>query len=100
MATYTDLFQIANDGDAFQKRVAVACVVAADTIRLEDPATAQHAERLAWAAAVLREPMAEAARMVWGVVAQNKSATAGQITGATDAQIQTAVDSCVNLFLG
>jgi hypothetical protein len=38
--------------------------------------------------------------VLWSVLAQNKSATLAQIIGATDAQVQTAVDLAVPLLTG
>lgn len=97
MATYTELDLVAEDA-TFRDRVKVACIVAAESIRTEAPATPNNAARVQWARAVLLAPDREATRMVWAVLAQNRAATLAQITGATDAQIQTAVDGAVNLF--
>ena len=36
--------------------------------------------------------------MVWAVLAQNRTFTAAQITGADDATVQTAVNAAVNLL--
>jgi len=49
MATYTELYDLRTDS-ALRNRVAVACVVAAETVRLESPSVENHANRLAWAA--------------------------------------------------
>lgn len=97
MATYTELKLISADA-TFIDRIQVACIVAAEQIRLEAPATANHDARLSWAKGVLLSPSKEAARMIWAVLAQNRAATLAQITGATDAQLQSAVDGAVNLF--
>jgi hypothetical protein len=99
MATYMELFATKEDSD-LQDKVAVAVVVAADTIRTDVPGPANQVQRLAWAAAVMQNPKTEAARMLWAVLAANKDNTVAQITGATDAAIQTAVDDAVDLFAG
>lgn len=97
MATYSDLKLVSVD-PTFLDRVQVACIVAAEQIRLENVATPNHDARVAWAKSVFVAPKNEAQRMAWAVLAQNRTATLAQITGATDAQLQTAVDAAVNLF--
>lgn len=97
MATYTELDLVAEDS-TFRDRVKVACIVAAEAIRTELPATPNHDARVTWARGVLFAPDKEASRMVWAVLAQNRAATLAQITGATDTQLQNAVDAAVNLF--
>lgn len=97
MATYAELFDLrANDG--LRNKIAVACVIAAGNIRTEDPGTTNHANRLTWAAAVFTDPIREATRMMWAVLAQNSTLSVGQITGASDANIQTAVNAAIDVF--
>jgi hypothetical protein len=97
MATYAELFDLKSN-TAFKNKIAVACIVAAEAIRNELTSVANHANRLVWAASVFKTPEVESERMLWAVLAANKSATTAQITGATDATIQTAVDNAVNVF--
>lgn len=97
MATYTEIDLVAEDS-TFRDRIKVACIVAAEAIRTELASTPNHDARIAWARGVLLGPEKEATRMIWAVLAQNRAATLAQITGATDAQLQTAVDNAVNLF--
>lgn len=97
MATYIELLQTAGN-DGLRQRIRVACIIAAEKVRTEAVDTANHAARLAWAKAVFQNPEAEGDRMLWAVLAQNASATVGQITGATDATVQSAVDAAVNVF--
>lgn len=97
MATYAELFDL-RANSAVKNKVTVACIVAAEAIRTENGGTANHANRLIWAAAVFANPEHEASRMLWAVLAANKDSTVGQITGATDAQIQAAVDAAVDVF--
>lgn len=97
MATYAELFDLqANDG--LRNKIAVACVIAAGNIRMEDAGVANHTNRLIWAAAVFADPMREATRMMWAVLAQNAAATVAQITGAADATIQSAVNAAIDVF--
>jgi hypothetical protein len=98
MATYIELVAAATD-PTLKQRVALACVIAANTIFLEDTATANHAARLTWAKSVYNNPESEASRVLWSVLAQNKDATTTQIAEVTDASLQTAVDTAVAAFI-
>lgn len=98
MATYDELNAFMSADAGFKTRVRVACIVAAHTIAGEAAGTTNHTNRLKWAASVMANPDAESTRMMWFVLAANKSSTIGQIQGATDAQIQTAVNNAVDLF--
>ena len=102
MATYAELLAIANNatGESLRSKILVACVVAADVVRAELPATTNHAKRMIWAAQFLQNPDTEARRMVWAVLAQNRAFTAAQITGADDATVQTAVNAAIDLLAG
>jgi hypothetical protein len=97
MATYVELFNLRSDSE-LRNRIAVACVVAAETIRTEDDQTPNHADRVAWSAAVLLDPVRQAERMLWLLLASSKEATVEQIRAVSDSVIQSAVDSAVNLF--
>ena len=97
MATYAELIQASNDG-GLNTRIRVACFIAAELIVEEDPATANHAARIAWARNVFANPAQEAMRMAWAVLAQNRNATLAAIIGASDAAVQTAVNNAVNVF--
>ncbi|HMN55627.1 MAG TPA: hypothetical protein PKE15_00135 [Ottowia sp.] len=99
MATYAELLTIATSaGSDLHSRIKVAVIVACDVIRTEPGATANHANRLKWAAATLQSPDEAARLMLWAVLAQNRAATAAQITGADDATVQTAVNAAVDLL--
>lgn len=97
MAIYTDLL-IASENPTLNLKIRVACFIAAETVRNEVVTTPNHANRLLWAKNVFLNPGQESQRMLWAVLAQNKSFTLAQITGASDAQVQTAVDACVDIF--
>ena len=98
MATYAELLNLANTNDALKQKIKVAVIVACDVIRAEAEATPQHAARLTWARATLANPDTAAAQMVLAVLAQNRELTVAQITGAADADVQTAVNAAVNLL--
>lgn len=97
MATYDELLSAAGN-TALLNKMRVAVIIAAEKVRVEADTVPQHAARLKWAKAVYADPLAEARRVMWSVLAQNASAPLASITGATDAIVQAAVDACVNLF--
>jgi hypothetical protein len=97
MATYVELLQAAED-PGLRTRMRVACIVAAELIRTEAGTVTNHANRLIWAKAVFANPIAEADRMLWAVLAQNRTATLAQVTGASDTALQTAVNNAVDVF--
>lgn len=97
MATYIELRQIFGNGDLLN-RIEVACIVAASTIQSEDAGTANHANRVLWAASVFSGSRPWAEKMLMALLAANKAASVQDITGATDATLQTLVDATVNLF--
>lgn len=98
MATYAEIGQIWQD-PALLNKVRVAVIVAAETIRAEAPATPDHAARLVWAKGAIADPDGTARTMLNAVLAQNAGAAVGAITGASDAQVQTAVDNAVAFFV-
>lgn len=101
MATYEELYSLHSDNDPLIQKIAVANWIAADAIRVESAATPNHANRLLWAKDMLNTPgLAPAQQMLNAVLAQNKSLTVAQINGASDADIQTAVDAAVDLVAG
>lgn len=98
MATYSELYQLAQQDAALRNRCAVAVVVAAEAIRTEAGATPNHANRLVWAADALARPAYWGERMLWAALAQNRALTVAQIQGATDAGLQTAIQNTIDLF--
>lgn len=99
MALYSELLTIANSsGSALQASIKVAVVVACDVIRLEVGTTNNHANRLKWAQETLRDPDAMARRMLWAVLAQNRTAPKATIEAADDATVQSAVNNAVDLL--
>ena len=98
MATYAELLTLATTGDALGQKIKVAVVVACDVIRLESDVTPNHAARLIWARSTLQNPDTAAAQMVFAVLAQNRALSVAQITGASDADVQTAVNAAANLL--
>jgi hypothetical protein len=97
MATYDELLLAAED-PGLNKRVRVACVIAADSICNELATVTNHVNRMLWAKSVFQNPQTEAQRMLWAVLAQNKAASLAAIIGANDATVQTAVNTAVDRF--
>ncbi len=97
MATYDELLIVSENG-TFKNRIKVACIVAAEMVRSELSSVTNHAARVVWAKAVFANPDAEANRMLWAVLAQNRTFTPAQITGATDTAIQNAVNAAIDVF--
>jgi len=97
MAAYTDLYGLFNNSE-LRNKMRVAVVVAAETIRGEDAGTDNHANRLVWAKNAFQNPESAADAMLKALLAANKDLEVAQITGASDAAIQTKVDAAVNVF--
>jgi hypothetical protein len=98
MATFAELVTASANATLVEK-IKIATLIAADNIRLESPGVASHLDRVKWAAKVFTDPATEATRMVWPVLIQNRTATLAQITGASDAAVQTAVDAAVAVVI-
>jgi hypothetical protein len=98
MATYAELYELTNDR-ALLDKVMIAVAIACETIRAEDPATTDHDKRVAWAKRAITNVDGVSRNMMWVLLAQNQAFTVAQISGASDATIQAAVDSIVGLVL-
>ena len=99
MATYIELFELKDNSD-LQDKATVAVVKAAHSIANDATPPANQAARLVWAAEAVSNPVAVAQKMLWILLAGNSELSAAQITGASDAAIQAAVDGAVDLFAG
>lgn len=95
---YTDIYTAATDDThVLRKQVAVALHKAAQDVVNEDPETANHGNRLAWARKVTQgadAPVTESARWIWAVL-ENATIQAAP-TEATDNDVQFVVNSIVN----
>lgn len=98
MATYAELLTAAGNA-GLRDKVKVAVIVAAALVRAEDPNTPDHGARLHWAKRAFADPDAESTRMLWALLAEFRDSPVAAITGATDAQVQTAVSNAVALFV-
>lgn len=97
MASYIDLYK-AYSNDELRNRIQVASIILAEQIRLEDPATGNHSNRLSWAKACLENPEAEAKRMLWAYLSYQSAAEITAITGAEDGEILAVVQKIVSIF--
>lgn len=97
MATYAELL-LASENETLRNKIKVANVIAAEVVRTEANGTPNHDNRMVWAKTVFTDPEGTARRMVWAVLAQNSTATLAQITGASDATVQSAVNAAVDVF--
>lgn len=95
MATYTEIRNLMDDSD-LRNKIATAAIVAAEGILNE--ATPTNA-RVKWASSAFENPQREANRLMMAVLASNRALTVAQISGASDTDIQTAVNSAINLFI-
>ena len=98
MAAYEELMQVGSTESALRNKVKIAVIVAAEAIRNETPATDNHANRMLWAKDAFSNPEGKAQELLWALLAQNKDTQIGNITGASDATVQTAVDVCIDIF--
>ena len=97
MATYMELRGLFGNGE-LSNRVEVACIVAAGTIRSEDAATENHANRLIWAKRAFVNPYNIRNEMLMALLADHKDETTTNILAVTDAALQTLIDAAVNVF--
>jgi hypothetical protein len=87
MATYDELIAVAEDA-ALQRKAAIALMIAAHGVLQGTP----DATDRSYAAAVFRNPHGEALAALRYLVAADNGLTVAQITGASDAAIQTRMD--------
>ena len=97
MATYIEIRGLFGNSE-LRLLAEVACIVSAETIRLEDPSTDNHANRLLWAKAAFRNPRQIRDQMLMALLASNKDATVANILAVTDEAMQTLVDAAVDVF--
>lgn len=96
MATYAELYGLGSNSDLRNKIAVAATIKAKDYIALETPTE----DQLAWASKTLLSPVAVAIQLQPYVLAANSTLSTAQITGATDAGIQTAVNAAVDKLVG
>jgi hypothetical protein len=107
MATYAELNQILTDtvagAQVLREKVGVACLIAvnaivsnADTGAPFSQAAGAHTARLKWAELLLSSYHPTVKELFGIVIAANAGATQAQILAATDASIQSSVNSSID----
>ncbi len=99
MATYFELFDLASSGTIsdLRKRIIVGITIKAQAIAESASPTAAAKE---WAKNALANPQAYDKTVLNYILADYAGAAVSAITGATDAQVQTAVNAAVDTLLG
>lgn len=97
MAAYDKLYELWYES-SLKNRVTVAVIVAAQAVQDEDPATANHANRLLWSQQAFENPVMAASPIYRVILAVNKDLSQEAILGASDASVQAAVDAAVDTF--
>jgi len=95
MATYTEIFDLRRNSDLRNKIVVAVAVKAAAILDSATPTAAQ----VTWAKQAIANPMGQADDLLVYVLAKNAALTAAQITGASDAAIQTAVNGAIDKII-
>lgn len=90
MASYQELRGAFSD-DSLRNRIVMGTVIAAYGLL----ATAPTAADRAWISAVFESPEAEGRKVFMSVLAANAGMSLANITSATDAAIQTSIDTVV-----
>jgi len=99
MATYSELYSLrtSNGLVPLSQKIEVALAVKANAVaKLPTPTAAQKV----FAVAALRNPGEYQGLVLNYILAEYNTQTLGVITGATDAQVQTAVNAAVDTLLG
>lgn len=99
MATYTELHALrgAATTEPLKQKIAVAIAVKANAIaKLQTPT----AEQKAWAVSALADPNKDVGLVLNYILAEYNTQNASVITGASDANVQLAVNAAVDTLLG
>ena len=106
MATFIELRNLMDDSD-LRNKVTTAVMIAADTVmRGNDNVTpfsqtaGDHDIRIVWAKLTFENPKGQAQNFLMSLLAFNVGATVTAIKNATDASIQTRVDTAVDMLAG
>lgn len=98
MATLAQLFDFFSsvDGVVLRNRVAVAATAKAQSLMAGQSPSAN---QIAWAREVLKDPNTNAIELTRYVLAANKAASIQQITDATDAAVETNVNTAADAII-
>lgn len=95
---YADIYNAATDTAIFQPRCMVAMWKAAQDIMAEDPQTADHQRRVAWATNVMRDKAAITPKQLAMQVLRNATIAANP-GAASDGDLQFQVNSVIPSLL-
>ena len=98
MADYIQIYDLiaTPDGTALRNKISVAAAIKAQTlIDGGSPTAAQ----IAWANDAIKNPSGKAQELIHYVLAANNSATIATINAASDATIQSNVDTAVDALI-
>lgn len=95
MATYAELYELRSDSELRNKVAVAATKKAQSLIDAASPTTAQ----ISWANSAIVDPQAKAGPLLNYLLAANSALTVGQISGVSDANIQTAVNAAVDKLI-
>lgn len=95
-----DLLQIKSlfTDPALGDKIEAACVIVAEEIRIESNATANHANRIAWAKQVWANSAGVRDSMLKALLGAYHNEEVAAITGALDPVVLAAVRNAVNVF--
>ncbi len=93
MATQTEIAGLIAGNEGLRSRVVAAGIIKATAIVGE---ATPSADRLAWALGALTAPSRAATPLYNYVLGENSTATVAHIVGASEAAVQTNVDSAVD----
>lgn len=99
MATYQELHALrgAASTEPLKQKIAVAIAIKANTIaKLASPTVAQKA----WAVSALADPGKDMGTVLNYILAEYNAQATNAITGASDANVQAAVNAAVDTLLG
>lgn len=99
MATYTELHALrgAATTEPLKQKIAVAIAIKANAIaKLQAPTDGQKA----WAVSALADPGKDVGTVLNYILAEYNTQPTGVITGASDANVQAAVNAAVDTLLG
>src|SRR5262245_22135793 len=92
-----DEYQASLDVTFINRCYIAAVAFAVLVVESEDPSTANHANRVAYAKAVVNNPGAYAASLATGVIALNASSSGGSLS---DTAVSNSIAAIWNMFAG
>lgn len=96
MATFQEIYALRFQSANLRERTTIATANAAQAVIAENPATANHANRLKWAHYALVKTIEASERMLWPVVTNASIQNSGD--AAPDSDIQWQVNQSVDVM--